>query len=643
MVGSLRKVFLIFALALGAANCFGQACPSGFTPWQNTRDNSDRVHNVMCVNPATGAISVGFTGLNKTVYVDPTATGDAGVLLQACINAAIPGGTCDASTLTGSQTAAATVTIAGSMTLVFGRNVAITFSGNPGIALNANGITIRGPGDGSAILIQGVANQPIIWTPAAGAAFSGLTIRDLSFQGIGTGSGDQVGNNNDNAIQLDPTTRQNRVRILNNTFTQFLHESMWLMGISDLVVDNNVTFASIGCIRAHGIQNFAISNNVCRDSSETGTAPAAQTTIQLESTNGQPFGVSTDGTITGNVIKESGTAGYSTNTQAILLHGGQTISITGNTINNIYQGIALSPFNNTDLTSDVSISGNVLIGNTTAETGGSGPNVGILVSAITGNHAARVTVTGNTLTGWNRSQQNSAYGAIYLGFVDNLTVTSNTVSNSYGSCVAFANPVTVMKVDQLVCQNVTAAGGIRVGIYAPSGVTGLTGIWNDIQVDTADDVWRVGSANAGLLVGFSVGTNLASSAYVNPANVTFYPFTRKDLTAQGANIGATTLYAVPAGAFGLYRVSIYIIVTQAATTSSTMPAVTITWTDTDSGVAQSFAATATSAGNTTTTFAQAVVIVDANSSTNIQFSTSGYATSGATSMQYAIHLRSEPM
>lgn len=116
-----------------------------------------------------------------------------------------------------------------------------------------------------------------------------------------------------------------------------------------------------------------------------------------------------------------------------------------------------------------------------------------------------------------------------------------------------------------------------------------------------------------------------------------------DATTQAANIATATLYAVPAT--GMYRVSIYITVTQAATTSSTMPSTTITYTDGNSGSnAHSTTTTATSAGNSvTTTFAQTTYILYAKTGTNIQYATGSYASSGATPMQYALRIKVEAL
>jgi hypothetical protein len=110
-----------------------------------------------------------------------------------------------------------------------------------------------------------------------------------------------------------------------------------------------------------------------------------------------------------------------------------------------------------------------------------------------------------------------------------------------------------------------------------------------------------------------------------------------DISARTTDIGSATLFSVPAS--GMYRISEVISVTTAATTSSTLPSSAFAWTQAESGVPQSIVATTLSGGNsTTTTYAQAAVIVYAQIGTNITYSTTGYASSGATSMQYSIHI-----
>jgi len=112
-----------------------------------------------------------------------------------------------------------------------------------------------------------------------------------------------------------------------------------------------------------------------------------------------------------------------------------------------------------------------------------------------------------------------------------------------------------------------------------------------------------------------------------------------DLTAQGANIAATNLVAgASVVTNGRFMIKAYIIVTQVATTSSTLPSVVITWTDPDNSTAQTFTLTPTNTGNALTTFQQATMIISAKAATAIQYSTTGFTSVGGTAMQYALHL-----
>lgn len=119
-------------------------------------------------------------------------------------------------------------------------------------------------------------------------------------------------------------------------------------------------------------------------------------------------------------------------------------------------------------------------------------------------------------------------------------------------------------------------------------------------------------------------------------------YAKYDLAAQGANIAATTLFAVPTGAGGTYRMTGYLVVTRAGTTSSMLPDLHILWTDVDTSVALSSGpVTPTNAANQLGAFGNGDVIVHAKEGTNIQFQTSNYASAGATAMQYALHLKLE--
>ncbi len=114
-----------------------------------------------------------------------------------------------------------------------------------------------------------------------------------------------------------------------------------------------------------------------------------------------------------------------------------------------------------------------------------------------------------------------------------------------------------------------------------------------------------------------------------------------DLTTQAANITYTTIYTPTAT--GFYRASCWVEETQAATTSSTMPSCAIDFTTGDGGSSTGGTLTSTSTANVVGTWSQGALVFYAKTGVAIQYNTAGYASSGATAMQYAIHIRLEKM
>jgi hypothetical protein len=131
------------------------------------------------------------------------------------------------------------------------------------------------------------------------------------------------------------------------------------------------------------------------------------------------------------------------------------------------------------------------------------------------------------------------------------------------------------------------------------------------------------------------------------------PVVDVDLTAQAANIAATTILTTTAS--GFYRLNTWEVLTQAATTSSTVPTVQVVFTDADSStrwtlstcegfsvnaVGLSFCTDIRSTSQSTGTTPSPVTFY-AKTGTTIQYQTIGYASTGATPMQYALHVRLE--
>lgn len=88
------------------------------------------------------------------------------------------------------------------------------------------------------------------------------------------------------------------------------------------------------------------------------------------------------------------------------------------------------------------------------------------------------------------------------------------------------------------------------------------------------------------------------------------------------------------------RISFSQALTQAATVSSTMPSLILSWTDVG-GIARTKTLAATDSTNLTTAEYDGVAVITTNGSTVVQITSAGYATSGATSMQYALSVTTE--
>jgi len=116
-----------------------------------------------------------------------------------------------------------------------------------------------------------------------------------------------------------------------------------------------------------------------------------------------------------------------------------------------------------------------------------------------------------------------------------------------------------------------------------------------------------------------------------------------NLTAQGANIASTPIFTPAAN--GFYRFNCYMVVTQAATSTSTLPQCNVLFTDADSSVSETVVITNVNSANTLGALGTSAVgtngVIYAKSGVSNSYSTSSYATSGATSMLYAVRIRVE--
>ncbi len=187
----------------------------------------------------------------------------------------------------------------------------------------------------------------------------------------------------------------------------------------------------------------------------------------------------------------------------------------------------------------------------------------------------------------------------------------------------------------------------------------------DTQVATTNDgdgvsqlkINRSGQFGVGAGIVNSVGDFTGSDFLVDVGKVTVYNtintvtngvpslFAQSNLTTQQAVINATTIYAVPAGHAGVYRVVWVATITRVASTSSVLGGTNgfqVKYTDNDDSVVKTSIVgnSITSAANTTATSISGSLIANCKASTNLQF-LFDYTSIGATPMQYNLHIRVE--
>jgi len=170
------------------------------------------------------------------------------------------------------------------------------------------------------------------------------------------------------------------------------------------------------------------------------------------------------------------------------------------------------------------------------------------------------------------------------------------------------------------------------GILVPSSVncTGDAVSFTNCYIYGNASMQLLSNSCGSTFSGWQIGDNLASCTNV----------------AQTANLGNTLLFTpfVTQGTL----VTCNVVLTTAATTSSTLPSCVVSWTDFRTSQAQSVTLTPTwtaggsgCSGSTTNTVGnscQSVGFIFPGAASNVNYSTTGYVSSGATPMQYAVYV-----
>jgi hypothetical protein len=232
-------------------------------------------------------------------------------------------------------------------------------------------------------------------------------------------------------------------------------------------------------------------------------------------------------------------------------------------------------------------------------------------------------------------------------------VTYNAITSVQSNSSATANGTNNfqlygLRVLRVRCSAFTS-GSITVAMSAGTSVFS-----GQALLFSPDNTYDIGASGANRPRNLYVGNNAILSGIITTyngvntvANGVGAIVAKADATAQAANVGVTTLYTVPVNGAGTYRASCYMVVTQAATSSSTLPNCYVLYNDADSGFAEQVYFTNNPAANTVGTTGVGngsyggVMVFQVQASSTIQYRTINYASSGVTPMQYAVHVKLE--
>jgi hypothetical protein len=195
----------------------------------------------------------------------------------------------------------------------------------------------------------------------------------------------------------------------------------------------------------------------------------------------------------------------------------------------------------------------------------------------------------------------------------------------------------------IVCWEIAATTPVfarpRFGPPAPINLNDATGILPVLDGGTGSNLLTTGGTSQ-VLKQSTVGGNI-TVGQLAASNLVGY--VALDAGSFSANVPSTTIVNVSSP--GMYRVSFEAIVSTAATTSSTLPDLKLTWTDAGNNQPQSVIFN--SAGLTTNTLQtvfSGTQVMSCSNFTNINFQTGAttpYASNAATQMQYNLRFRVE--
>lgn len=267
---------------------------------------------------------------------------------------------------------------------------------------------------------------------------------------------------------IDATDCSN-LQINDNYFEDFRYHAVHLKSCDHCVVSGNIGTSNVLGVRLTNSDHIQIVGN------QFYAPPTPDSTftvcIGLDTDGASPIGTCNSVQIANNLFDQWVFA------QAILVHNGTDVTVSGNTLDDVLVGIHFSPTSSTDVIKRITITGNSYRGTSTIGAGTSVGNAGILVHGQASSLAEDVAIVGNTVTNANAINQLGNQGGIDVKQIKNVTISGNILAENYFAGIVIAQRANNIAITGNTIRDTVLASqknGISIGT---SGVTPpVTGI-----------------------------------------------------------------------------------------------------------------------------------------------------------------------
>jgi hypothetical protein len=195
----------------------------------------------------------------------------------------------------------------------------------------------------------------------------------------------------------------------------------------------------------------------------------------------------------------------------------------------------------------------------------------------------------------------------------------------------------VSAVDSWKIFNSIASGTNGTSVFSIEHIAGTSGSASLTVENAGLDVNGSGTPGTGA---FSLNTSGVATKVANATTAgNGLPFIIADVNSTGLTANVSTTNLLASATQGMYAIEVYWVCTTAATSSGTLPSVVVGWTD-DSGTTQSTTVAPASSTNAVGSYGRSSgLVLYSGIAQNITYSTTGYASSGATSLTYSLRFR----